>query len=311
MRIAILGCGGVGGYYGGKLAHFYSGNTSVEVIFIARGKHLGAIRTHGLKVFSPSDEFTAHPAIAADATADLGVFDMILVCVKNYDIEAALDKVKINVGKNTVIIPLMNGIEGYEITKNKFPEALVMRGACYLNAFVEEPGVIRFRGGSEQVLIGYADDAVREEAQQILSAAGLDVFSAADVLSKVWEKFLFVSVLSGIGSLENESFGEIAASAERMELAGKMMNELCAIAVAKEIGLPQTIGETVLAKIPAFPAEARTSMQRDFVNGKQTELETFIGYVVRTAAELNLEAPEYKKVYTALISKQRSVIGNL
>lgn len=300
MKIAVLGCGGVGGYYGGKLAGFYSGNQDIEIIFIARGKHLEAIRAHGLKISAPGNEFVAHPKIATDDPAALGVFDVLLVCVKTYAITSSIRLVKSNVGPQTVIIPLVNGIETFEILKSEFASSRIFQGCCYLNSFVESPGVIKFRGGFEQVQIGFPGDQLREEISAVLSAAGIDVYAAPGISEKVWEKFIFGSALSGIGSLENESFGEIAASPERMQLAREMMNELFSIAVAKGIKLPATLVDTLLAKISTFPKEARTSMQLDFVNGKRTEVETFIGYVVRCAEELKLEVPAYQKVYAAL-----------
>jgi 2-dehydropantoate 2-reductase len=302
-KIAILGCGGVGGYYGGKLADFYSRNNTAEIIFIARGKHLDAIRAHGLKIVSPSKEFTVHPKIATDSTAELGSFDLMMVCVKTYDISAALASVRSNVGAGTVIIPLVNGIEGYELIKAEFPSAKVFQGCCYLNSFVEAPGVIKFRGGFEQVQIGFHNEALLKQTAAVLSSAGIDIFSAPDVSAKVWEKFIFGSVLSGIGSLENESFGEIAANPARIQLARSLMNELFRVAQAKKIPLADTLVDELLAKISTFPAEARTSMQLDFTNGKRTELETFVGYVIRAANEVKVEVPEYRKLYEVLKRK--------
>ena len=300
MKIAILGCGGVGGYYGGKLAKFYSADSNVEVIFFARGKHLAAIQSHGLKVSSPENEFIAHPALATDSPSDSGKVDVLLVCVKTYDLESSMSLIKAIVNEQTIIIPLANGIEAFEILKHEFANSRVFQGCCYLNSFVESPGNIKFRGGFEQMQIGFSDEESVKEISAFLSAAGIDVFSAADISDKVWEKFIFGSVLSGIGSLENESFGEIAASPTRIQLARKMMNESLSIAHAKGVLLPETIVDTLLSKISTYPKEARTSMQLDFVNGKRTELETFIGYVIRRADELKLEVPEYRKVYALL-----------
>jgi 2-dehydropantoate 2-reductase len=258
---------------------------------------------NGLKISSPGKEIIAHPKVATDNTTSSGLFDILLVCVKTYDIKSALASVRSNVGEQTAIIPLVNGIEGYEIIKEEFPAARVFRGCCYLNSFVEAPGVIKFRGGFEQVQIGFPDEKILKRTADVLSAAGIDVLSMADISAKVWEKFIFGSVLSGIGSLENESFGEIAANPARMMLARNMMNELFLIARAKGINLSETIIDSLLAKISTFPADARTSMQLDFVNGNRTELETFIGYVVRAADELKQEIPEYRKVYVTLKKK--------
>jgi 2-dehydropantoate 2-reductase len=302
MNIAVLGCGGVGGYYGGRLAKHYSKDPNVKISFIARGKHLEAIRAHGLKVITPTEEFIAFPEIATDNASSLGVVDVLLVCVKTYDIVSSIQQIRSNVGNETVIIPLVNGIEPFEMLKKEFPSSRVFQGCCYLNSFVESPGVIKFRGGFEQAQIGFPDDQLREKISSLLAASGIDIYSAPEISEKVWEKFLFVSVLSGIGSLKNESFGDIVASAERMQLAREMMNELLLIAIAKGIKLPDTIVDMHLSKLPAYPKEARTSMQRDFTEGKRTEIETAIGYVIRCAKELKMDVPTYERVYSELNS---------
>lgn len=306
MKLAVLGCGGVGGYYGGKLARHYSEDHNIEVVFIARGNHLEEIRARGLKVITPSEEFIACPKKVTDDPVTLGIVDVLLVCVKTYDIISSIQQVRSIVGDKTVIIPLVNGIETYELLKKEFPNSRVFQGCCYLNSFVESPGVIKFRGGMEQMQIGFPDDQLREKIAAVLAASGIDLYAAPDISEKVWEKFLFASVLSGIGSLKNESFGDIAASTERMQLARAMMNELFSIAIAKGIKLPGTIVDKHLSNLPTYPKEARTSMQRDYTSGKRSELETFIGYVIRSAEELKIEAPAYEKVYAELKSRARS-----
>jgi 2-dehydropantoate 2-reductase len=157
MKIAVLGMGGVGGFYGGKLARYFSGNKNCEITFIARGKQLEAIRAHGLKVIEGENEFIAHPDIISDDSGSLGKFDVLLVCVKTYSLTEAIQSVKNNITSETIIIPLMNGIEPYENLVREFPDAKVFQGCCYLNAFIESPGVVKFRGGFEQVLFGFPD----------------------------------------------------------------------------------------------------------------------------------------------------------
>ena len=304
MKIAILGCGGVGGYYGGRLAVHYYNDSSKQVIFLARGKQLEAIRANGLKVLTPQHEFIARPFEAAESVA--GTLDLILVCVKACDLGAAMEQVRENITADTIIVPLVNGIEAYELLRRRFPQARVFQGCCYLNSFIEKPGVVKFIGGFEQVQIGFEDEELLQQTAGILSAAGLDVFSGRNISGKVWEKFLFGSVFSAIGSLHNESFGEIASSPGRMMLARKMLEEVKAVANAKGISFRLTIVGDLLAKFTTFSKEARTSMQLDFASGKRTELETFVGYVIRCADEFQIEIPAYREIYALLSARDQS-----
>jgi 2-dehydropantoate 2-reductase len=298
MNIAVLGCGGVGGYYGSKLAYYYSGHPSVNIIFLARGKHLEKMQESGLVVCIPGKEFTVRPFLATEAFD--GTFDLVLVAVKTYDLPAAIGQIRKNITAVTIIIPLVNGVEAYELLRQEFPASNIFQGCCYLNSLVEAPGIIRFMGGSEQVQLGFHDEALLGQTAELLSAAGLDVFSGKDISDKVWEKFLFGSVFSAIGSLQNETFGEIASSPERMKLARKMLTEANAVAQAKGINLRPSIADDILVKIRAFSKDARSSMQQDFAKGKRTELETFVGYIIRCGKELKIETPEYLEIYEQL-----------
>ena len=132
MKIAILGIGGVGGFYGGKLAQHFSGKGKNEIIFIARGKHLEAIHEDGLKIIDGESEIIVHPDICTDDSSSLGKFDVLLVAVKTYSLLDAIRSVKNNITTETIVIPLMNGIEPYEILKHEFPEAKIFQGCCYL-----------------------------------------------------------------------------------------------------------------------------------------------------------------------------------
>lgn len=295
--------GGVGGFYGGKLAHCYSGDKKIEVNFIVRGKHLEAIRKNGLKICSPDSECIAHPHLATDKPEEIGKIDLLLVCVKTYDLESAIELVSHNVDSDTVIIPLMNGMEGVEKLKNAFSQSKIFQGCCYLNSFVESPGVIKFRGGFDQVLIGFSDENKLSEVASLFKKAGITVYSNADISKQIWEKFIFGSTVSSIGSLENESFGEISSKPERKKLLAEMISELLLIAAAKGIVFDEDFKNNLLDKIVSYPFEARTSMQLDFANGKKTEIESFTGYVVRLGSELGIEVPNYQKVYDLLRKK--------
>jgi 2-dehydropantoate 2-reductase len=308
MKIAILGIGGVGGFYGGKLAQHFLGNKNVEIIFIARGNHLEAIRSQGLKIIEGEKETVVHPAIATDDPSALGKFDVLLVSVKTYSLREAIRLVRNNINSETIIIPLVNGIEPYENLVHDFPEAKVFQGCCYLNAFIESPGVVKFRGGFEQILFGFPDDEKRLSVEKLFSKAGINFVSERDISKKVWEKFIFGSTVSSVGSLENESFGEIIANAERKKMLCNLIDECLLIANAKGIVFENDFAEKLIQKISTYPFEARTSMQLDFANGKRTELETFTGYILKCGNELGIDIPNYRRVYLQLRKKEKKFI---
>jgi 2-dehydropantoate 2-reductase len=303
MKIAILGIGGVGGYYGGKLAAHFTNDKHVEIIFIARGNHLKEIQKNGLKVIAPEEKFIAHPTSVVENPEACGIFDVLLVCVKTYDLENALELVSKNISNQTIIIPLMNGIDPIEKIKLRFPDSQIFQGCCYLNAFIESPGVVKFRGGFDQVLIGFPDQEKLSLVSNLFSEAGINVFSAADISRQVWEKFIFGSTVSSIGSLENESFGEIMERSERKKLLRDLIEECLLIANAKGIILENDFTDKLIQKVESYPFEARTSMQLDFVTGKRIEMETFTGYVVKCGLELKIALPFYSEVYSQLKAK--------
>lgn len=305
-RVGILGLGGVGGYYGGKLAHHFYGNEEVEIVFIARGKHLDAIRENGLKIIEGENEMIVRPNAISVDTATLGKFDVLLVAVKTYSLEEAIQSVKSNVTPETIILPLVNGIEPYEMLVREFSNATVFQGCCYLNAFIESPGVVKFRGGFEQVLFGFPNEIKRNSIAELFSSAGINYFCDADISKQIWEKFIFGSTVSSIGSLQNESFGEISANQERVNLLRNLINECLSVANAKGIIFENDFEEKLVKKVASYPYEARTSMQLDFATGKQTEVETFTGYVVRCGEELGIDLPFYKSVYRQLKEKPRA-----
>ncbi|HEU4718273.1 MAG TPA: 2-dehydropantoate 2-reductase [Bacteroidia bacterium] len=303
-RIAVLGIGGVGGFYGGKLAQHYSGDPQAEIIFIAHGTHAEAISAHGLKISEGEKEIVVHPDAVTDELSSAGIFDVLLVCVKTYSLEGAIASVRKNVNEKTAVIPLMNGIEPYELLLKEFPQAKIFRGCCYFNAYIEAPGAIRFRGGFNQVLIGFEDDVLLSSVAGIFQRAGINTFSRKDISKEVWEKFIFASAIASVGSLENDSFGQVLEKPEKKRLLTEMLEEVISIARAKNVFFGPGFIPGLLEKMSGYPYEARTSMQLDFSLGRKTELETFTGYVVRTGRKAGVPVPSYESVYAAL--KQRA-----
>ena len=309
MKIGILGIGGVGGYYGGKLASCFANKSRHEIIFIARGIHLGEIQNSGLKIISPESTYIARPTLAVENPGKCGIFDLLLVCVKTYDLANALELVSGNINSSTIIIPLINGIDPVEKIKWKFPGSTVFQGCCYLNAYIKSPGTVKFRGGLEQILIGCHNAEKLSVVSDLFSEAGINYFSAPGISKQVWEKYIFGSTISSVGAIENESFGEIISDPERMKLLDGMIEEVLSVANSKGMIFENDFKEKLIEKISSYPGNARSSMQLDFVTGKKTELETFTGYVVKCGEESGINVSNYKMVYELLKTK-KSFRGN-
>ena len=197
MKIAVMGVGGVGGYYGSLLAKHYAENRDVEVIFIARGRHLEAISTNGLKVLSKEREFTVRPALATDNPAECGPVDILVFCTKGYDLEDSARLVSPCVDENTVMISLLNGVNNPERLRTVLNKGTILNGCAYLSAHILKPGVIQLIGGSGKLFFGGESDLPVDGKgmENILRAADIDAEYSKDIERIVWEKYIFISPL--------------------------------------------------------------------------------------------------------------------
>lgn len=302
MRIAIAGVGGVGGYYGGKLAHHYGGREDTEVIFVARGQHLEQIQRHGLRLVLPEGNLQATPAWATDRPQTLGTFDLTLFCVKGYDLEQTARIVADNLNAHSVVLPLLNGVDNAEILSSLLPTARVLNGCVYLSAQIEQPGVVRQIGGSGELFFGpeTGDIEAFGHIESLLVSAGIKAKLRADIREVVWQKFMFIAPLASVTSIFKAPFGVVMESKESRTLLEGLMKELECLARAKGVDLPGDIVRRSLDRVSTFPYETKSSMQADLERGRKTEMETFAGYVVRAAKEAKLDVPLHKEVYSRL-----------
>ena len=305
MRIAVVGIGGVGGYYGGKLARHYHSQEDVEVIFVARGEHLRRIRENGLKLIHAEGEFLAKPDLATDDPAALGKMDLVIFSVKGYDLESAAKQMGDNIGEKTAVLPLLNGVDNAEKLKALLPGGRILNGCVYLSAFIEAPGVVRQAGGSCKLFFGPEGGSTEafRPIEKILGQATIDALLVENILEVVWEKYLFLSPIAGVTSLYREPFGPVMADKEKSDLLLGLMGEVKKAADAEGVRLPQDIVERSRDMAAGFPPETKSSMQLDFERGKRTELESLAGYIVRKGPGLGLEVPLHNMVYSRLTKK--------
>ncbi|MFW6151291.1 MAG: ketopantoate reductase family protein [Chloroflexota bacterium] len=295
MRIAVVGIGGVGGFFGGKLAARYEGGRPHEVCFVARGAHLDAMRTRGLKVRTPTGDFTAVPWCATAHPRELGSVDVALFCVKGYDLEEAATAMRPVVSESTVVIPLLNGVDNARVLRGVFPGATVLNGCVYISSHVVEPGVVEQTGGSGRLLFGPEEGTVEpyRRLEEVFHEASINAQLTGSITQEVWAKFMFISPVGVVTALTGKSIGQVLDDQKAREMLEGMMAELEAVARAQGVQLPADIVARSLDSAAAFPHDTRSSLQLDVEQGRRAELETFVGYVTQKATELGLDAPLY------------------
>jgi 2-dehydropantoate 2-reductase len=303
ITIIIAGIGGVGGYFGGMLAKHYENNQAIKIKFLARGEHLKAIQKNGLKVITKNTEFTSHPAIASNNAHELGIADYILICTKSYDLETTLEQLRPCINDQTILLPLLNGVDSKERIEKLFPNNLVLDGCVYIVARLTEPGIITNSGNIQTLFFGstnYKNERLIA-LEQLLKDASIEATFTKNIQRIIWEKFIFISATATATSYFNCSIGELLASSEKLETLVKLIEEIKIVAKARQITISENITESTLTRLKALPFETTTSMHSDFKSGKlHTESDSLTGYVIREAEKHNLKTPIYKQLYTKL-----------
>ncbi|NUO50394.1 MAG: 2-dehydropantoate 2-reductase [Polyangiaceae bacterium] len=302
MRIAIVGSGGVGGYFGGRLAQ-----AGESVIFVARGAHLAAIRDEGLRVESIAGDFVIRPAEAIEV-AEGRVVDVVLVAVKAWQVAEIAALLGPFLGEETFVVPLENGVEAADRLEAAVGRGRVVGGLCKILSWVAAPGVIRHAGVTPQVAIGERDGSrsarVERLAQAFARAQGVSVSVPDDIEAAVWEKFLFIAPTSGVGAVARVPIGawrDVAGTREMLESA---MREIEEVARARGVRLAEDAVARTLAYVDSLPSEAMTSMQRDILEGRPSELEDQIGAIVRLGREAHVAVPVHAYLYASLLPQE-------
>lgn len=306
-RIIVAGIGGVGGYFGGLLAKKYQDSNDVEVDFIARGEHLKQIQKNGLKVISRHKTFTAIPAIATDYPAELGIADYILICTKSYDLESVLELLKSCIDKNTILLPLLNGVDGNEIIKKAFPNNIILNGCVYIISRLKEAGVVENMGYIKKLYFGLENTTSDKlvALEKLLFEADIEVTLSEKIIAIVWEKFLYISPVATATSYFDNCLGEIREDNYKRENLYQLIDEVTEIAFAKDIVTDFEIIMKIRDKLKLFPYESTSSMHSDFKSHKpHTEIEILTGYVVREGLKMGIPTPCYTNIYNELIHNE-------
>lgn len=303
MRIAVVGAGGVGGYFGGKLA-----KGGIGTVFIARGATLEALRARGLKVESIGGDFDVAPVTATDDPSEVGPVDAILFATKAWQIPEAAEKARPMIGRDTVAVPLENGMEAPDQLARALGRDHVLGGLCAIVSYIIAPGHVRHAGIEPMVMFGELDNRKTERVERLLAAfqrAGVKAEIPPDIHRSMWSKFLFITPMSAIGSLTRVPVGVWRAIPEVREIAEGALREMVAVAKARGVSLGDEAVERTMGRYDGMAPESTSSLQRDIMDGKPSELDAQLGAVLRMGREAGVATPLCETMHSLLLPQEQ------
>jgi len=297
LSIVVIGVGGVGGYFGARLAR-----AGTSVTFLARGAHLDAVRRHGLRIRSLVEGEHVAKVDAVDSLQGRGPVDAVLFCVKSYDTESAAAATQPVVGPDTAVVSLQNGVDNEEKIDAVLGPGHALGGAAYVFATIETPGVIVHRFGG-RIVFGELDGRITPRCERLksaLTAAAVPVDITPEIQRVLWEKYLFICAQAGLTALTRCPIGVVRDIPETWRLFQTILEELAALARASHVALPPNVVETLVKQGMALPAELMASLANDVIHGRRLELEALHGYASRLGERLGIPTPATSAVYAAL-----------
>jgi 2-dehydropantoate 2-reductase len=297
MRIAVLGSGGVGGYFGGRLAA-----SGADVTFVARGAHLAALRQRGLRILSQQGDIHLRQIGVTDDPTTIGPVDIVFFTVKLYDTEGALAMLPALIGPGTLVIPFQNGVESVEILSRAVGRSHVAGGTAYVAAVISEPGVVR-HSAMGSVIFGALDGGRPALLEQLLGSckkAGFEASLSDRIVVDIWAKFVRLTAFSGITAVTRCPIGVVRADSDLAGLMQAALHESISVARGRQIPLPETIYEETLSSMAALPPNAKSSMLEDLERGRPLELPWLSGAIVRIGNEVGVPTPNHR-LFVALL----------
>ena len=307
MRIAIFGAGGIGGYLGGRLSQ-----AGEEVVLIARGEHLQAIKEHGLRVDSIKGDFVATPALATDNPTEAGPVDAVILGVKAWQVLDAAKAMRPMIGPETFVVPMQNGVEATAQLASVLGEKSVVVGLGGLVSYIVGPGHILHAGGEPYVSFGESDNSTSERTQNLLEAfknAGVTANIPANIQAALWAKLALMAVNSGIGAITRVPTGQWRSVAGSWKMAQQVAQEVLAVAAGKGIAMPSDSLASTVSRLEASAPNSTSSMQRDLMEGRFSELEVQTGAVVRLGLEAGVPTPVNTFIYNSLLPQEMNARG--
>jgi len=305
MRIAVIGTGGVGAYFGAKLAE--AGN---DVRFLARGKHLEAIEKNGLLVKSILGDIHIKNAFVRDNIEELGMVDLIMLCVKSWQVKKIAPGLKSIMHEGSFVLPLQNGVLAAKELIKVLPQKSVINGLCRIFSMVEEPGVIAHKGVNPRIVFGELDNVKSQRILQlstIFNEAGIHHKVAEDIEAESWKKFISIC-LSGLMAVTNSNYGKLRSIPENRKMMFDLLNEVYHVGIKMGVKLEEDYVEKAVSFIETFNYEATASLSRDVWAERPSEIEYQNGCVVRFAESIGVEVPLNKYVYQKIKELERKFV---
>jgi 2-dehydropantoate 2-reductase len=298
MRIAVIGTGGIGAPYGASLA-----KAGADVTFVARGAHLAAMQTNGLRVEGDRGETLVRPATATDDIGSIGPVDYVLFCVKLWDVESAGEQLRPIIGRETAVVPLQNGVDAAQRLVPVLGREAVMGGTAFVTGAIVAPGVVRQTGTYQQMTFGELDrrpSARGERLKALCAAAGFEGILSPDIMVPVWQKFALLVPLSGLNALTRRPLGEYRGDPDLYALLEAALRETIAVGLAEGVNLPPDTFDRTLAQIHSMPPYHMVSMGNDLLRGNRLELPWFAGKIVELGRRHDIPTPVNGFIYAAL-----------
>jgi 2-dehydropantoate 2-reductase len=305
-RVCIYGTGGVGGYYGGKIAEaFQKDKSGREIYFIARGDHLKALQQQGITVKTPERTIRAEPAKATQYFDEIPAPDLILLCTKSLDLVSAVESIKAKTTEQTVIIPLLNGMDIYQRIRSCLEAGIVLPACVYLGTHIAAPGVIEQSGGNGIILSGPDPRFPSYDAGNVrlfFKEQGIGFEWNESPYPAIWEKFIFIAAFGLVTAYSGKTLGEVTGNEKLNDKVRGIMQEIVSIAAKKGVKLPDDMVERSIKKAGNFPQDAKTSFQRDVeLWPKPNEGDLYGGAILREGAALGIPTPYTETAYTLIL----------
>ena len=308
MRIAMVGAGGVGGYFGGRLAQ-----AGHDVTFIARGEHLKAMLQGGLRVESINGDFAVSPVQAIDNPDDVGPVDLVILGVKAWQIPETAARLSPTIGPDTLVLPLQNGLEASSQVAEVLGPASVLGGLCAIYSFITAPGCIRHIGIDPYVTFGALQPSQADrlaEVQAALQQAGITATIAPDIRVPLWEKFLVLR-WGVVGAVSRVPAGVMRQLPQARDMINQAGREVLDVAKTQGIEIPEDARQRSSALLDSLPAVATTSLQRDVMEGRPSELDAQAGALVRLGEKAGVATPLHTFIYHSLLPMEMQARGEI
>lgn len=301
-HIVVVGLGGVGGYFGFKMNQMNEVSGNYHISFVARGKTYDKVKENGLVLLSPEHpDDTTHPDAIVEHISDIKNPDLVLICVKEYDLENVCRQLSEVITQDTVLLPMMNGADIYDRIRKIIPEHVILPTCIYVASHIREKGTVEHKGKAGKMIVGRDPEHFSHNVNWItdmLRESKIDFEYKDNSLADIWTKFIFIASFGLVTAKHNSSIGTVCTDEEQKHEATEIMKEIKLIADKKQIHLAEDIIEKTFEKAATFPFETPTSLQLDIHSGKKdNELELFAGAVLQYGADVQIDTPFTQNIY--------------